>query len=235
MTVFRIADWEQHYETAETRKLESLRWVPTPNRHDGLGFRRLAAHRDRCELFAAWTLILQVASRGRKGERGILSRDGQPLDAEDLALMTGFPSPIFSKALEFFSHPKQGWLVATKPADVPSDSASAIGQPGGSPDVPAESPARPADAPALPGLSPAEWKGMERREGKGMEEKDIVLSPAQPADDRGKSQLQLRVEKLHRKRPSTPWDRSEVIAWRTAQKSVEATTDTEWSALELFT
>ena len=112
MTIYRIANWEASFETYETKKLTHLKWVPVPNKHDGLGFRRLAAQKNRCELFAAWNLILQVASKGRKDiERGMLIRDGRPLTPEDLAIMTGFPEPIFETALEFFSSSVMGWLV----------------------------------------------------------------------------------------------------------------------------
>src|SRR4051812_20432981 len=100
MSLYRIRDWESIYETAETRKLENLRWVPVPNKHDGLGFRRIAQHRSRSDLLAAWLLIVQVASKGRRGQRGSLSRDNRPLNAEDLALMTGFPAPMFEQALK---------------------------------------------------------------------------------------------------------------------------------------
>ena len=57
-TIYRIKDWESLYETAETRKLENLRWAAIPNKHDGLGFRRVAQQRNRTELFAAWVLLV---------------------------------------------------------------------------------------------------------------------------------------------------------------------------------
>ena len=167
MTLYRIRDWDTTYETAETRKLEFLRWTPMPNKHDGLGFRRVASQRDRCELLAAWVLIVQIASKGRRGQRGVLARDCKALTAEDLELMTGFPAAIFSKALSFFSDPRQGWLVADAPVGTPAPEASASEQSGGSPSWPAQSPGAPADSPARPADSPAEWK--EGKEEKGTE------------------------------------------------------------------
>lgn len=164
--LYRIKDWDALYETAETRKLENLRWLPVPNKHDGLGFRRLANQRNRSELFSAWVLMLQVASRGRRGERGVLHRDGAPLSADDLSLMTGFPSAIFADALTFFSDPKQGWLLVDCNGDISSNPASATEQSAGSPGVPASSPGRPAESPACPASPPAEGKGREWKEGK---------------------------------------------------------------------
>ena len=170
--VYRVKDWDAIYETAETRKLENLRWVPTPNKHDGLGFRRIAQNRNRAELLSAWLLIVQVASKGRRGQRGILTRDGRPLDAEDLSLMTGFPAPIFAQALTFFSDPKQGWLLTDSQHEFSPSPASVGEQSHGSPGAPAESPAPPAESPAVE-------KG---REEKGMEESDSFALDASAPD-----------------------------------------------------
>lgn len=49
-----------------------------------------------------------------------------------------------------------------------------------------------------------------------------------------KNALQLRAEKLHGKRESTPWDRSELKAWEGARPVVEATSEEEWLLLEWF-
>lgn len=148
--VYRIRNWNETYETAETRKLERLRWVPVPNKHDGLGYRRIVAQKDGVQLFAAWVLLLEVASKGPKAERGILARDGKPLTPEGLALMTGFPAAIFHRAFDFFTHPEQRWLELCENT---ADPAS-----------PGESPGTPADAPGTPVLNGMEGNG---REGNG--------------------------------------------------------------------
>lgn len=109
---YRIANWNDLYETSESRKLKSLDWVPMPNKQDGLGFRRIAAERDKCDLLAAWLLIVQVASKSRREERGWLIRDGAALTADDLAMITGYPESVFERALSFFSSLKLGWLIA---------------------------------------------------------------------------------------------------------------------------
>jgi hypothetical protein len=149
MTLYKIANWSSIYETHETRKLVRLTWIPMPNKHDGLGFRLIAAEKDGAELFAAWVLLVQIASKSDRSSRGSLWRDQTPLDATGMALMTGFPKRIFERALAFFSQPRIGWLVAEQcQTDLPL-----------SPGIPGESP-------ALPGESPGrmEWNGME---GKG--------------------------------------------------------------------
>jgi hypothetical protein len=213
---YRIKDWEMLYETAETRKLENLRWVPLPNKHDGLGFRRLALQKNRSELLASWVLMLQVASKAKRGHRGALVRDGRGLDHEDLALMTGFSAEAFKQALIFFSDSRQGWLV----------SEGAANQPPAVP--PAESPAAPADSPAITGESPAEGKGMEGSERKGME--SIPAVPAGAGFDKDPSQL--RAEALMKRRPSTPMSASELRAWKTGKAVVSDTDEASWELLE---
>lgn len=151
MKTYRVKDWGHHYETAETRKLVNLRWLPVPNKHDGLGFRRIAAQKDACELFTAWILILQVASKGRgPEERGNLLRGQEVLGDEDLAMMTGFPKEIFTRALEFFSNPKQGWLLVHED-ELPLSAGE------------------PAESAGKAGASPAVWNGMEWNGSEGKE------------------------------------------------------------------
>ena len=49
-----------------------------------------------------------------------------------------------------------------------------------------------------------------------------------------KSEKQLRIEKLFNRRPSTPYDKSETSAWRSAKSVVEELTEFEWTKLETF-
>lgn len=150
MKLYKITNWDALFETYETKKLAHLKWVPVPNKHDGLGFRRLAAQKNRCELFAAWNLILQVASRGRRAsERGLLQRGGKPLQPDDLAIMTGFPASVFESALKFFSSPQIGWLSIED--EEPTDKT-------------AEPPVETADDRTESCPPPAEGKGIEGKE-----------------------------------------------------------------------
>lgn len=159
MKVYCIANWKEQYETAETKKLIYLKWVPVPNKHDGLGFRRMSMQRNAADLFTGWNLMLQVASKGhRDHERGKLIRNGRPLTDEDLAMMTGFPVKIFTVSLEFFSSVQMSWLHVDNQGL-------------------AESPAIPAESPVIAGASPAE--GKEGKEGKGKANE----SPQQLSDD----------------------------------------------------
>ena len=105
---FRIRNWELHYEKAQSRPCKRPAWVAIPNKHDGKGFRRVAQHERAVEIFAAWILIVQVASK--MPEHGLLVDEDGPLTAEDLADKTGFPASIFHAAFMVLVDPKIGWL-----------------------------------------------------------------------------------------------------------------------------
>jgi hypothetical protein len=125
---YRIRDWNLHFETAESRKRKELDWVAVPNKHDGGGYRRLTRHERFAEVFAGWVLILEVASK--MPTRGLLFKDGRPLDCEDLSDMTGASPGVFSLAFEACSDPRVGWielvdvspeLSERRPGDLPED------------------------------------------------------------------------------------------------------------------
>lgn len=154
-TLYRIRDWNDNFETHETRKLKSLDWTRLPNKQDGLGFRRIAAHPRRVELFCAWTLIVQVASKSPRDQRGQLIRDNLPLSPGDLSVITGFPEEIFEVAFSFFSEPNVGWLVASELFNTNS-----------------EIPKSPGNLPLSPGIHPDE-----REERRGEEIRNTPPTP----------------------------------------------------------
>jgi len=163
--MYIIKHWNDLFETAETRKLQHLRWVPVPNKHDGKSFRRIANLQNGLDVFGAWMLILQIASK--MPVRGQLKDEDGPITSEDMSLMTGFPKERFETAIQILSDPKIGWLE-TVPESVKS-APNSINM-GGSTEIPASSPARPADAPERPASSPAE--GKEGKEGNGKKVSD---------------------------------------------------------------
>jgi hypothetical protein len=165
MKLYKITDWRSFYETHETGKLKSLKWVPVPNRHDGLTFRQIGTEKNCSDLFAAWVLMIQVASKTERDRRGQLFRNGRPLDAASLALMTGFPARIFSAALDYFSQPSVGWLIAEEwDNELPLS-------PGNLPDAAGNLPGPPEKIPL---------NGREGMEGNGKEQKGTEEAPGEP-------------------------------------------------------
>jgi uncharacterized phage protein (TIGR02220 family) len=107
--IYRIKDWAKHFENAQSRKYEKLSWIPVPNKHDGEGYSRVMAQPQAAEIFAAWVLMLQVASKCTP--RGSLSRsDGSALGADSLAVKTRSKKEWFEAALKFLSSPEVGWI-----------------------------------------------------------------------------------------------------------------------------
>jgi hypothetical protein len=107
-TFYRIKDWSARYETNETRKLKSLSWVRLNNKMDGLAFRLLAKRPDAANLFCAWVLMLELASKS--SPRGELKHNNLPLSPGEMGEITGFPGEIFESALSFLSDAKIGWI-----------------------------------------------------------------------------------------------------------------------------
>jgi hypothetical protein len=106
--MWRIKHWDSIYENAATRKLKNLAYVLVPNKHDGKGFRRLARRTDAAEVYAAWILMLQVASKSPL--RGMLVDSEGELTAADLADKTCFPEAIFENAFNVLSDKAIGWI-----------------------------------------------------------------------------------------------------------------------------
>jgi len=106
--VYRIKDWDEHFEIAQSRQYKTLSWIALPNKHDGKGFRRIAMHERATDIFAAWILILQVASKCKT--RGTLIDNKEPITSEDLSIKTGFKKEAFDIALEVLTSKKIEWI-----------------------------------------------------------------------------------------------------------------------------
>lgn len=106
---YSIIGWNELYENSQSRKCKDLHWVPVPNAHDGEGFSHVMSHKKGAEIFTAFILILQVASKCP--ERGVLvNKKGVPYTAESLALKTRGNVEWFRFALDFLSSNEVGWI-----------------------------------------------------------------------------------------------------------------------------
>lgn len=116
MQYLRIVDWSNRFENNRSRGLKNLEWISVPNSHDGDGFTELMDHENGPAHFAAWILILQVASKNthiphdsagfwQEGARlcdvrGALLRSSEkPHDAKSLSRMTRCPEKVFAEAI----------------------------------------------------------------------------------------------------------------------------------------
>tara|TARA_R110000824_G_scaffold166405_2_gene343170 strand:+ start:266 stop:1066 length:801 start_codon:yes stop_codon:yes gene_type:complete len=125
---YSIANWDEQFENASSRKLKVLGWVPIPNGHDSTAYCRLMNRKDGPEIFTAWILLVQLASRCH--DRGVLaSNDGRPYQASEIALKTRAPEKLFIKGLPELV--AMGWVDAEgelgESANASGESANASG------------------------------------------------------------------------------------------------------------
>ena len=185
---FRVKDWDKFFETHESRKLKRLSWVPVPNKHDGLGFRTLMGGQNGYEVYAAWVLVLQVASKCPI--RGTLVDDsGRGLTAEDLAIKTGAPVKAYERALPILL--KIGWIEEL--TETPADDAG----------TPARHAGTPADSPV-------------GREGKGREQKGTEITACSESEnpDSKPPEPAILVFPCQGKRPEWHLTRRQIDKWR---------------------
>lgn len=196
VTVYSVTNWNALFENNRSRTVRDLSWVSVPNKHDGEKYSLVMQHKKAAELFAAWVLLLQVASRCQP--RGRLVRtDGSPYDAASLALRTRAPAAWFNLALPYFA--RSGWLTA-KTADG-GDVAPGCQAPDGLP-----SPARQA--------ADEGGKEKEGRERKRNEGENGSVSPADVSEP-NRARM-LAVNALKHRQESTRWSAKEFSAYTAA-------------------
>ena len=82
MTDYLIRDWDEHFETSESKKVKVLGWVPIPNR-TGEGYYELVDAHGAAGL-GVWVAIVQAASRRHRDQR-----DGHPGNIRTISRQAG--------------------------------------------------------------------------------------------------------------------------------------------------
>ncbi len=119
--LYKIRDWNLIFENNRSRELKSVNWVAVPNRHDGENFSAIMAHKNGAVIYAAWVLMVQVASKC--DPRGTLLRGGQkPHNPTSLSLRTRAPEAWFKVALEYLEK-ETDWLIIQELDDTSHESA----------------------------------------------------------------------------------------------------------------
>ncbi len=108
MKLYSINKWGELFENNRSRTVITLGWVSVPNRHDGENYTKIVTHKDGAEIFAAWNLMIQVASKCHP--RGFLIKDsGEPHTALSLSTKTRAPISWFENAFSFLIE-QTDWL-----------------------------------------------------------------------------------------------------------------------------
>lgn len=209
--LYQVKDWNLHYENARSRKIKSLAWVPVPNTHDGEKYGLLMSHPKAAEIFAAWNLILQIASRCPI--RGLLARrDGTPLPLSSLSVKSRAPQIWFEIAMPILT--QLGWLEVV----------------GG---VVGERPTVVADQPTLVGLKGREQKGREHNTPivPFLDFEPEEINGIDPSIQTLSDQLVQRLNQVFKRRTTTLWSKGER---RVLQEVIKAKPTQEEIDLLLF-
>jgi hypothetical protein len=99
MKVYRIKNWNLHYENNRTRELKNTFWVPIPNKLDNDGYTLIMDQKNGACIFGAWIACVEVASRCEP--RGTLLRDPDtPHDSASLSRITRVPVALINTMLK---------------------------------------------------------------------------------------------------------------------------------------
>ena len=132
--MYRIRDWNRHFETAESRKLKRMVWVPVPNKTDGEGYTALVDHPNGAAHLGAWYAILEAASK--QNPRGSLP-SGIPQTiggiCQSLSRISRLPSRIFEEVLPRLV--EIGWLENQQDTATLAESAGVPGESAGVPGI----------------------------------------------------------------------------------------------------
>ena len=119
--VYRIRNWDKHFENAASHKVVHCSWCPIPNRQDGLGYSLLLRGARGPARYGAWVAIVLMASKQDRPRNGWLTDDGthsgRPLGAYEIGLQTKLPEKVIQDALEILSSLEIGWLEFISPSD----------------------------------------------------------------------------------------------------------------------
>ena len=125
--MYRIKDWDIHFENNRTKELKRLEWVPIPNKMDGAGYTELVDHPDGAAHFGAWVAMLEIASKQKVRGNLPAASDGIP---QALARISRLPATLFEAVLprllkmqwieQFGEIPHDGAGIPQQGAEIPA-------------------------------------------------------------------------------------------------------------------
>lgn len=134
MIIYRIKDWNEHFENNKSREREKCSFCCVPNKQDGLGYGSLLAMENGEALYGAFVAVVLIASKQKKsngkGRSGWLTDtglpDGCPLSARQMSVKCRFSAVTIQKMLDAVSSNEIGWIeridksASQVPAECPS-------------------------------------------------------------------------------------------------------------------
>lgn len=112
--IYRIVNWDGHFENNKSRERDSCSWCPLPNKQDGLGYGLIMQEEDGPAIYGAFVATVLMCSKQRKPRDGHLTdtgrADGRPLGAKEISVKTRIPAPVVQRMLDLTSSESIGWI-----------------------------------------------------------------------------------------------------------------------------
>lgn len=128
MKIYRIAKWQETFETADSKRYRGLPWVSLPTNMGSNGYQSLLDEfgDDAATYYGAWCALVCAASQAP--ERGVLASSrkiGYSLGR--VSRITGMPAKVFERLYEWALNESVGWLevVEQEAGDAAEDRATA--------------------------------------------------------------------------------------------------------------
>jgi uncharacterized phage protein (TIGR02220 family) len=163
VNVYRIKDWNIHFENNKSREIDACSFVCLPNKQHGMGFRRIMAEKDGATIYGIWICIVAACSQQKAPRQGWLTEDGRrsspPWDYADIALKIGRSAEEIERCLSVVASPRVGWM---EKLEVPTECPRSVG-----------------DSPSASPHGILEQNRTEGTEGKGTEQKESLVESAE--------------------------------------------------------
>jgi hypothetical protein len=151
-TVYRVVEWDDHFENFKSRSVERCGYVCVPNKQHGEGLTHILSLPDGLSVYGVFNLILGACSQHAKPRQGWLTNDGRsdgkPWSIKSLATRWRQSDKAISRAIEVLCCADVGWIISMEyPPGIPAVSGKGMegnGKEGNKdspePDVPAPVP-----------------------------------------------------------------------------------------------
>jgi hypothetical protein len=117
---YQIRNWISLYERHNTRDREGpLPWVSLPTAYEGCAFESLIRSAGGIQAFGVFVMLVQMAGRRSRTERGILADSAGPITAERFADKWQVPIEDVERAFALLESNKVGFITPTQSETLP--------------------------------------------------------------------------------------------------------------------
>jgi hypothetical protein len=131
--VWKIKNWNETFENADTRKRVRLGWFLCPTGVDSSGYIELMSHGSKgIQAFGVFIAICQWSATCLPVVRGSCARsDGRAMTIRQMASILRISEGVLDESLSLLSSPDVGWMVNETAGETEQKAASASGVPVG--------------------------------------------------------------------------------------------------------